>query len=343
MQTKKIKDLARQNPADYGKIRNPRATNSTQSQIPRSLTENDQWTHIAELTFALGRPEKVNTWKQPGTPSRPSEISSVKRRKTVTQKKIEANRRNARRSTGPRTERGKRTSRFNALTLGLFAKHVVIPICDGYKSEGDFQSLLNGLHGEFQPIGLYEEWLVLKIAECMWRLRRATRCESGSVREATIWDQHRDKNQIIARLASELCLLGEAEEQLRDSGTLTRKTYEQVMPLVEEEKRKKIQSDKGNESVETEIDNEFFLTCVTDRKKSLDSMYNAVTRIEGDRSDARFDYKSLLPEEDMDRIFCYEERMHKMIDWAVRKLLESQQRRGPSHSSIYGTDTTHPS
>ena len=139
----------------------------------------------------------------------------------------------------------------------LFAKHVVIPICDGYKSEGDFQSLLNGLHEEFQPIGLYEEWLVLKIAECMWRLRRATRCESGSVREATIWDQHRDKNQIIAGLASELCLLGEAEEQLRDSGTLSRKIYEQVMPFVEEERRKTIQSEKGNESVEGEIDNDF--------------------------------------------------------------------------------------
>jgi hypothetical protein len=72
-------------------------------------------------------------------------------------------------------------------------------------------------------------------------------------------------------------------------------------------------------------------------------MYNAVARIEGDRSDARFDYKSLLPEEDMDRIFCYEERMHKMIDWAVRKLLRGQQRRGPSHPSIFSTDTTHPS
>ena len=185
--------------------------------------------------------------------SRPSETSAVKSRKTVTQKKIEANRRNARHSTGPRTERGKYNSRFNALTLGLFAKHVVIPICDGYTSERDFQSLLNGLHGDFQPVGLYEEWLVLKIAECMWRLRRATRCESGSVREAAIWDRYRDNDQIMAGFASELCLLGEAEEQLRDSGTLSRKTYEQIMPLVEEEKRKKIQYEKGNESVETEM------------------------------------------------------------------------------------------
>ena len=47
--------------------------------------------------------------------------------KTVTPRKIEANRKNAKRSTGPRTERGKSIAKFNAVTLGLFAKHVVIP------------------------------------------------------------------------------------------------------------------------------------------------------------------------------------------------------------------------
>lgn len=80
--------------------------------------------------------------------------------KTVTAKKIEANRKNAECSTGPRTERGKRNVRFNALTVGLFAKHVVIPDCDGDKAEKDFQSLLGQLHQEFQPVGSYEEWLV---------------------------------------------------------------------------------------------------------------------------------------------------------------------------------------
>ena len=85
--------------------------------------------------------------------------------KTVTRRKIEANRSNAKRSTGPRTMRGKRSSRFNAVTLGLFAKHVVIPVCDGYEPERDFHALLDGLHDEYQPIGFYEEWLVVKIAE----------------------------------------------------------------------------------------------------------------------------------------------------------------------------------
>jgi hypothetical protein len=99
--------------------------------------------------------------------------------KTVTPRKVEANRANATHSTGPRSERGKPNAKFNAVTLGLFARLVAIPVCDGETAEKDFGSLLDGLHDEFQPVGLYEEWLVVKIAESMWRLRRATRCESA--------------------------------------------------------------------------------------------------------------------------------------------------------------------
>ena len=108
-------------------------------------------------------------------------------RKAMTKAKLDANRQNSKRSTGPRTERGKRIARFNAVTLALFAKHIVIPICDGYKSEKEFQSLLDGLHHEFQPVGIFEEWLVVKFGECMWRLRRAVLCENGSVRESAAW------------------------------------------------------------------------------------------------------------------------------------------------------------
>jgi hypothetical protein len=154
--------------------------------------------------------------------------------KTVTLKKIEANRRNGKHSTGPRTERGKLAARFNAVTLGLFAKHVVIPICDGYKAERDFQFLLDDLQGDFQPVGMYEEWLVLKIAECMWRLRRAGRCESGSVRELATSGDRPHYDGLILGLATEIGTLTEAEQQLRNSGTLSQETYAQILPLVEE-------------------------------------------------------------------------------------------------------------
>jgi hypothetical protein len=251
-------------------------------------------------------------------------------RKTVTMKKIEANRKNGKRSTGPRTERGKLAARFNAVTLGLFAKHVVIPISDGYEAERDFQSLLDRLHADFQPVGMYEEWLVLKIAECMWRLRRAARCESGSVRESVISGDRPEDNELILGLATEIGMLTEAEEQLRKSGTLSQKTYAEVQPLIEEERQKQIQSAIDTKSVETQFDNRLFLSCITDRKESLDSMYRAFTRVEGDRADARFDHHALPPIEDMDRILRYEERMHRQLDWALQRLVESQERRKTS-------------
>jgi hypothetical protein len=253
----------------------------------------------------------------------------MKLRRTVTTAKIEANRMNSKRSTGPRTEGGKRNSRFNALTLGLFAKHVVVPTCDGYKAEKDFQLLLDGLHQEFEPVRFYEEWLVAKVAESMWRLRRATRCESGSVREsAAPWEKHRpwedrEENLRLLDVQINIWALTDAEQQLRDCGTLSQKTFDRVSPLVEEEQRKTIQSDKS-----VKPDNpQKFLAHLTNLKASLESTHGAQSRVQDQRSEIRFDYEALLPEADMDRILRYEERMHRHLDWAVPRLLESQERR----------------
>jgi hypothetical protein len=122
------------------------------------------------------------------------------------------------------------------VTLGLFAKHVVIPICDGFRPEKEFQTLLDGLHQDFHPVGLYEEWLVVKVAECMWRLRRATRCESGSVRQSAIWNdrtsrEDRLENQRAMVLLVEVWALERAEKELRDSGSLSQESYQKVLPL----------------------------------------------------------------------------------------------------------------
>ena len=144
----------------------------------------------------------------------------MRRHKAVTNKKIDANRNNSKHSTGPRTERGKRVSKFNAVTLGIFAKHVVIATCDGENSEKEFRSLLSNFHEEFQPVGTFEEWLVLKVAECTWRLRRATRSENGAVRTSVIWAKHPDDERWEEHLLRKIAVLTEAEDQLREVGTL---------------------------------------------------------------------------------------------------------------------------
>ncbi len=101
----------------------------------------------------------------------------------ISQKQLEANRRNAQLSTGPKTPEGKQRVKWNALKHGLLAKSVVIPARDGFENRYEFESLLRKLHHELKPIGILEEMLVEKIAVAYWRLRRAVRAESGEIRD----------------------------------------------------------------------------------------------------------------------------------------------------------------
>ena len=105
---------------------------------------------------------------------------------------VEANRKNAQLSTGPRTEKGKVAVKWNAVKHGLLAKEVVIRTGDGEESKSEFKNLLTALTESLQPEGVLEEMLVEKIAVCYWRLMRVVRCEVGEIRGALdthIFDQ----------------------------------------------------------------------------------------------------------------------------------------------------------
>ncbi len=93
----------------------------------------------------------------------------------TTRKQIEANRENARSSTGPRTRTGKAASKMNALKHGLRAEQVVVPGED----PAELSRALENLIDEFQPQGPLEEQLVERVAACMWRLQRLYRIEAG--------------------------------------------------------------------------------------------------------------------------------------------------------------------
>jgi hypothetical protein len=247
-------------------------------------------------------------------------------KKTATAKKVEANRKNAERSTGPRTDRGKRNAKFNAVTLGLFAKHVVIPVHDGYNAERDFKALLDQMHEEFSPVGVYEEWLVVKIAESMWRLRRATRCESGAVRDVSIIARDGDREIDIFPLISKLCNLRKAQDQLQKFGTLSQEFYSEFLSIVEEERREQTRSEAENRPV-LDSDKDEVLGCISERKRGLDLYYEGVLRLQMEKEEAVFHRESLPQEADLQRIFRYEDRMLRQIDWAVDRLLERQHRR----------------
>ncbi len=148
------------------------------------------------------------------------------------------------------------------VTLGPFAKHVVIPICGGHGSEREFRRLLADLQQELQPLGTFEEWLVVKIAESVWRLRRATRSEKGCVRETAVWDDRPQENDRLTDIfAQEAYLLTEAEEQIRTTGTLSQRVYAEVLPQIEEDRRYSAQVEEGNKTDGGKIDTEF-LSCL---------------------------------------------------------------------------------
>jgi hypothetical protein len=87
---------------------------------------------------------------------------------------IEANRRNARQSTGPVTEEGKRRSRQNAVRHGLTAETVI----DALEDAEDYAAFEMAVTADYDAQSAVERELVLRLAS-LWRLRRATAIETG--------------------------------------------------------------------------------------------------------------------------------------------------------------------
>jgi hypothetical protein len=92
----------------------------------------------------------------------------------TTQKQRDANRRNAMKSTGPKTVEGRERSKSNALKHGLTAAQIIV---FDEKAE-DLEQFHQELIDELIPRGTLEEQLVERIAFCVWRLRRAYRIEA---------------------------------------------------------------------------------------------------------------------------------------------------------------------
>jgi hypothetical protein len=88
-----------------------------------------------------------------------------------------ANRRNAEKSTGPKTEAGKAVVAGSALKHGLTADKVV---CFDERWE-DFMASHAALRDALDPQDAFEEQLVERIALCAWRLRRASRVEAEMI------------------------------------------------------------------------------------------------------------------------------------------------------------------
>jgi hypothetical protein len=91
------------------------------------------------------------------------------------QRQIEANRRNASKSTGPRTPDGKRRSRGNGLRHGLTAETVIPSLEDAE----DYEAFQAAVIADYDAQSAVEREMVLRLASILWRLRRATGIETA--------------------------------------------------------------------------------------------------------------------------------------------------------------------
>jgi hypothetical protein len=82
-------------------------------------------------------------------------------------RQIDANRQNAAKSTGPKTNEGKRQSRRNAVRHGLTAETVV----DALEDPADYKAFEASVAAGYDPQTAVERELVLRLASLLWRLR----------------------------------------------------------------------------------------------------------------------------------------------------------------------------
>lgn len=102
-------------------------------------------------------------------------------KKPTSPKQIAANRRNALKSTGPRTSPGKAVSKMNAVKHGILSREVLVRGRLLHESGEELEALHRRFLEELQPEGPLEELLVDQIITAHWRLRRALAAESGEI------------------------------------------------------------------------------------------------------------------------------------------------------------------
>ncbi len=87
--------------------------------------------------------------------------------------KAQANRENSLKSTGPTTPRGKRYSRSNARTHGLYSKELLVSEAD----RPEFEEMRFGLEAQLQPSTTLQGLAFDYIVVCHWRCKLALRLE----------------------------------------------------------------------------------------------------------------------------------------------------------------------
>ncbi len=101
---------------------------------------------------------------------------------------VEANRRNAKKSTGPTTEEGKSRARFNALDHGCRARILVLPT----ESQENYEATARDWKLSLQPRNPLEDFLIEQLGAIAWQTKRVDRAHTARL-TSRIYNAERDE------------------------------------------------------------------------------------------------------------------------------------------------------
>jgi hypothetical protein len=147
----------------------------------------------------------------------------------TSQSKIESNRSNALKSTGPKSIAGKAIASKNAIKHGLRACELLTPD----EKPSDYEAYHNDALRDLAPVGFLETELAETIIKCFWRLRRCERIEAGLLGGGT-----HVMDKIIAKTPEEFVEILKYNQDLED--LTPPQIFGRLLILLAEDYRRKI-------------------------------------------------------------------------------------------------------
>ncbi len=94
-----------------------------------------------------------------------------------TKAQTKANKKNAKKSTGPKTSEGKAVASKNAVKHGLFAAEAVVT----GENQAEYEAYHDQFIAELAPVGMVESMMAARIVSLAWRLQRAERMQNQAI------------------------------------------------------------------------------------------------------------------------------------------------------------------
>jgi hypothetical protein len=284
-------------------------------------------------------------------------MTKEENQKMATPKQLAANRRNAQKSTGPKTTTGKSVAKLNALKHGILAGDVVVTGRFFEEDANAYNRLRRELWESLAPVGVAEEILVDRIAVCAWRFRRALKAEQGEILLSTdvktlsrMQTRHTMGELAVkhgltgammttAGTAHILQMLTRLRQQVQADGELTDAALQEAIaevagpdvPLMRELARLRTllgNKPNGIEATEWKARQCRHVVEYLDQQcRKFDSVREDLAEDESEETQARLTAATLPSPEILDKILRYETTLERQLYRAMNQLERLQRRR----------------